>query len=224
MPTRALLSRHRSELARRHTLQFEGVCLMSQSDHVLHSRMVELAQLGDSEAFTTLFRQHEFGIYGYVTGLVGNSEDARDLTQETFFKAWEELPHLQDSSKFKAWLYRIARNLAYDQGRRKRRIIWCSREEMDEKYENMSQPDLGEHLAQKELIKITLAQLPLKYRECLLLQIEGGLSLRQIAEIVDISQGSVSTYLCNARRLFRELYRHQEKEQGILKQRSQFDE
>jgi RNA polymerase sigma-70 factor, ECF subfamily len=197
---------------------------MSQSERVSHCHMVELARRGNNEAFTMLFRQYEFGIYGYLMGLIGNSEDARDLAQETFFKAWEEIPNLLDPLKFKPWLYRIARNLAYDQGRRKKRLTWYSYEETDEKYLSSSQPELGEHLAQKELIKATLAMLPWKHRECLLLQIEGGLPPSQIAEIVGISKESVSTYLCNARRQFRELYRRQENEQGVMKQGSQFDE
>ncbi len=197
---------------------------MSQYEQMSHSQMVELARIGNSEAFSNLFCQYQLGIYGYLLGLVGNSEDAHDLTQETFFKAWVELPNLHDPLKFKAWLYRIARNLAYDQGRRKKKIIWCSPEELNEEYFIASQPDLAEHLAQKELVKRTLAQLPLKYRECLLLQVEGGLSQSQIAEIVGISRESVSTYVYNARRLFRELYRYQESEQSVLRQENQFDE
>jgi RNA polymerase sigma-70 factor, ECF subfamily len=197
---------------------------MSQSEYVSLYRLVERARAGDSEAYTVLFCEYELGIYGYLRGLIGNSEDAHDLAQETFFKAWEKVALLQDPSKFKSWLYRIARNLAYDLGRRKKRVVWCSYEEIDEEDSRAIQPGVDEYVAQRELVIQTLAQLPLKYRECLLLQIEGGLSLHQIAEIVEISHESVSTYLCNARRQFRELYRRQETEPSILKQESQFDE
>src|SRR5579859_6128031 len=119
---------------------------MSKYEHMSHQHMVELARAGDSEAFTILFIQHQFGIYGYLLGFVGNSEDARDLAQETFFKAWEEVSNLHDPLRFKSWLYRIARNLAYDQGRRKRRVTWSSYEEIDEEYFRTSEPDPGEHL------------------------------------------------------------------------------
>ena len=182
---------------------------MSESNPSSHSNLVELARAGNKEAFTTLFEKHQLGIYGFLAGLVGNSEDAYDLAQQTFFKAWQELVHLREASKFTAWLYRIARNLAYDQGRRRKHIIWVSFGNLDDADTIFQGPDPAEQLAQKDLIKAILAQLPLKYCECLLLKIEGGLSHRQIAEIVGISEESVSTYVSTARKLFRHLYHQQ---------------
>ncbi len=93
-------------------------------------RTVELAQAGDGEAFTSLVRHFEGGIYGYLAGLVGNDEEAHDLTQDTMLRAWQKLPTLQDVSRFKPWLYSIARNLTYDhlrqRQRRKKRASWQS--------------------------------------------------------------------------------------------------
>lgn len=179
---------------------------MAESQKESHTKLVELARDGDKEAFTILFCEYQLGIYGYLVGLAGK-DNAYDLTQETFTKALEKLRDLREASKFKSWLYSIARNLAYDKGRHKQKIIWQSLENMSEATMIAIDPDLAEHMAQRELIRLTLTQLPLKLRDCLLLYSVGGMLPRDIAEIVHLNEKSVITYICNARKQFREIYR-----------------
>lgn len=188
----------------------------SQDDPTPQSdvKMVEMAKAGNGEAFTTLFQEHKSGVYGYLAGLVGNSEDAYDLTQKTFLNVWLKFHTLRDASRFKSWLYIIARNLAYDH---RRSVILRtpsqSWEELEEKHTvTLSRPGPEEQVATAELVQLALAALPTKYRDCLLLQIEGGFSLNDIAEVMDISKESVSTYICNARKQFRQAYNHLERE------------
>jgi len=82
--------------------------------------IVKRAMTGDHSAFAELFQHYNGSICRYLTRLVG-SEDGHDLAQETFFKAWRELPGLRDVKLFKSWLYRIATNLAYDHKRRRKK-------------------------------------------------------------------------------------------------------
>src|SRR5947209_3708278 len=77
-------------------------------------QLVRLAQAGDNEAFAALVQLLEREIYGLLVGLLSNNETARDLTQETFIKAWRKIATLKDVSCFKPWLCSIARNLARD--------------------------------------------------------------------------------------------------------------
>jgi len=172
---------------------------------VLHDSMVELAQMRNAEAFTVLFQYHRPGIYRYVVSFVGKVEDALDLTQSTFLKAWERLPTLRDVSKFKAWLYRIARNLMYDYGRREESISFHSWEGLGEHTIALSKPGPEEAVAQTELVQLALAEVLPHFRECLILQTV-GFSQREIAELVGINEASVRTYVSNARKQLHEAY------------------
>lgn len=168
--------------------------------------LVKLAQAGDGEAFSMLFQQHKNEVFGYLAGRIGNSEEAHDLTQRTFLKAWQKLPQLQDVSKFKTWLYSIARNQANDWWRNKVKTPELSLEKLEKEYALASGRDLELEVAEAQLIKLALAKLPTKYRDCLLWQINAGLSLSEIAELLEITVESASTYAHNARKRFIEVY------------------
>ena len=185
---------------------------------VLHDRMVELAQMRNAEAFTILFQYHRSGVYRYIVSFLGKDEDAHDLTQSTFLKAWERLPTLRDVSKFKAWLYRIARNLMYDCGRREERISFHSWEGLGEHTIAQSKPGPEEVVAQAELVQLALAEVPPHFRECLILQTV-GFSQREIAEIVGINEASVRTYVSNAHRQVREAYQRLEQMPDVTRKR-----
>jgi RNA polymerase sigma-70 factor (ECF subfamily) len=189
---------------------------LSHDDSPYSSLMetVELARAGKQEAFTRLFKHYSDEIYGYVVGLVGNTEDAYDLAQEAFLRAWVRLPMLRDAAKFKPWLYCIARNLVHDYWRRKKRELWKSLERIGEQDVFMSSSYPEEEIAEAELIWLALAEVPVRYRDCLLLQVEGGFSHYEIAELLGIKKACVSTYLCIARRQFRQAYYRLASEQG----------
>ena len=166
---------------------------------------VELAQAGDSEAFRPLFECYKSEIYGYIVGLTSNAEVAHDLSQETFLKAWEKLPTLHDASKFKPWLYTIARNLVYD-WRRRQKILWESWEQIGEQSTFVSESYPADEPVEVQLVRLALAKVPVRYRNCLLLQEVGGFSRDEVAELLGMSKASVSTYQSIARKRFRQAY------------------
>lgn len=173
---------------------------------VPHNKLVELAQVGDQEAFTALFNCYSPGICGYVAGMVKHPEDTDELVQDIFFKAWKELPKLQQATSFKPWLYRIATNVVHDYWRyqqSRRRLWWSSLEDCEDLDDSQR---FEEHVAEGELVRQALKQVPRKYRMCLLLEIEGKLSRREIAEVVKISSPSVAIYISKARERFRQAY------------------
>jgi RNA polymerase sigma-70 factor, ECF subfamily len=186
---------------------------------VSHDNLVELAQARNEEAFTTLFSYYSPGICGYLAGLMRSPEDRDELAQETFCRAWEELPRLREVSRFKPWLYRIATNLAYDyirHQRSQRRFRWLSLEDC---HNLDSSENLEEHVIEHELVRQILKEFPWKYRTCLLLEIEGKLTRREIAEVVGIRESSVTTYISNARQRFRQAYDRLQKERDTAKER-----
>src|SRR5947209_11455843 len=80
--------------------------------HISTIDAVELARSGDGQAFAQLFHTYNGQICTYLSRLVGNDDTGRDLAQETFIRAWKNLPGMQGDAQFKPWLYRIATNLA----------------------------------------------------------------------------------------------------------------
>jgi RNA polymerase sigma-70 factor (ECF subfamily) len=191
------------------------------SDDKVQAKLVELARARNNEAFTILVRLYEAGIGGYLLGKVGNQEDARDLAQQTFLKAWQELPRLRDASSFKFWLYRIATNLANDHWRNnKKRGYVLSLESLKDHDSVADTAGPEEQVTEADLIQRSLTDLPPKFRDCLLLQIQGGFSQREIAELLDISEGSVGTYISYARKRFRQAYWHQVHGVGATVKRS----
>jgi RNA polymerase sigma-70 factor (ECF subfamily) len=191
----------------------------NDATRISHDNLVKLAQAGNEEAFTALFGYYSPRICGYLAGLVKSPEDRDELAQETFVKAWKELPQLREVSRFKPWLYRIATNLAYDYGRRrksKQRVQLVSLEECDD----LDSPgNFEEHVIEEELVGQALKEVPWKYRTCLLLEIEGKLTRREIAEVVEIDEKSVGTYISNARQHVRQAYDHLQKERDTAKER-----
>jgi RNA polymerase sigma-70 factor, ECF subfamily len=170
------------------------------------TELVKLAKKENADAFDILFQRYKRPVHGYLTGLLGNNEDANDLTQQAFLNAWYKLPTLHDESRFKPWVFTIARNLAYDYKRLQARSPSQSLESLKERYDAENGINLEDETAAKELVKLALAELPPKYRDCLLLLIKGEFSRDEIAELLKISKTSVSTYICTARRLFRQAY------------------
>ena len=82
------------------------------------AELIRLAASGDREAFSALMERYEQRVYHQALRLVGHPEDAADVTQEVFFKAWRGLPRFQGDSAFSTWLYKLTDNAAIDLLRR----------------------------------------------------------------------------------------------------------
>lgn len=163
------------------------------------------AQAGDEESFTALYHWYYAQIYRHLLRLVGNAEDAADLSQETFSKAWRGLVGVHDGRRFRGWLYKIATNAAMDHLRRKMRGrgFWSS---PDAACSEEPAINFDCQVEEQELVQLALSQVAPKPRVCLLLQLE-GFSQAEIATLVGLQKKSVGTYVCTAREQFRQAYR-----------------
>lgn len=173
-----------------------------------HQELTRRTRAGDERAFTELVRQFHTPLCTYLARLVGNDELGRDLAQETLMRAWTSLPSLREEQHFKAWLYRIATNLAHSHLRRARLIHWLPWKEVAHgpAYGSLSIAGPEEHIGESELVRKTLARLSPQYRTCLLLQTVAGFSQRDIAQLLGISEKSVGSNVCRARDQFRHIY------------------
>ncbi len=170
---------------------------------------VELARAGDKAAFDRLYQYFYIPISKSLARMVGNDEEGYDLAQETFIKAWQSLASLRNGSGFRAWLYSIATRTAIDHLRRRKFCVsrW-ENGEGDGLSEKMWVSGPEEQVAEREHTRQALAQVSLKYRICLVLQLVADLSQREIAASLNLSEKSVSIYVSRGREQFRLAYQH----------------
>jgi len=94
---------------------------MQQKNHLKEQELIRAAQKGDLEAFEKILFQYERAIFNYIYRLVGQRQDAEDLTQETFIKFYRTLKNIDSQKPAKSWIYKIATNTVYDHLRKKQR-------------------------------------------------------------------------------------------------------
>jgi len=169
---------------------------MSPSDE----RLVEAFQSGDVAAFDLLVLRWERKIQGTVYRVLGTEEDARDVTQEAFLKAFRALRNFKGEARFSSWLYQIALNLCRDRLRRKRGKAFVSLDSVDEDSglpgrREPSPYDLAERGALCGLVREALAELPDEQREVIVLKEYEELTFLEIAEILDVPLSTVKTRL-----------------------------
>ncbi|HZR39015.1 MAG TPA: RNA polymerase sigma factor [Ktedonobacteraceae bacterium] len=169
--------------------------------------MVRVETKESSWSFEQIYDEYKTPIYNYVYHLVGDREQADDLTQDTFLKAFRALPKMDANLKLSAWLYRIATNTAYDALRRRKLIAWLPWQDLDHEPADVESADPQEIYGTTELVRAALRRMPQQYRAALLLYTQEGFSYSEIAQTLNIAESGVKMYLSRARQSFREHYR-----------------
>jgi len=168
---------------------------------------LQLAKSGDQDAFGELVCLHHDRIYGLLMRLTRNPDMAQELEQQTWIKAWRNLPRFRGDSSFSTWVYTIATRTAQDAHRRMKR-----RGEV-EYLEDLDQPTTGSGPAQPDRalmnretggrIQDALAQLGEKHRTVLVLRELEGLSYEEMAKVLKCRVGTVMSRLHHARQQIR---------------------
>lgn len=164
---------------------------------------------GDSNAYELLVREYEKNVYNLALRMTGNSEDAYDMSQEAFIKAYNSLSSFRGDSKFSVWLYRIVSNVCLDflRSRNRRATVSLSVEndegeevELDIADEASSPQALLDRSLTRDAVRRGLQALPPDHREILLLREIQGLSYDEIAETLDLEVGTVKSRIFRARK------------------------
>lgn len=178
------------------------------------SSLVRAAQQGDQGAFSRLVEANQGKIYSLCYRMTGNPDDAADLTQEAFLNAWRGLSRFSGQSAFSTWLYRLAANACIDFLRREKRrgALSMTLEDDDEEDHQADLPDERwspeRELERKELQKAVqkgLQALSPEHREVLLLRETEHLSYQEIAQVLDLEEGTVKSRIARARLALREI-------------------
>lgn len=163
------------------------------------------ARRGDVAAFEELVRLYEKRVYAVALRSSGNPEDAADIVQEVFLRAWRSIESFRGDSGFSTWLFRITMNLCVDHARHRHAQPQTQPIVTDDESERPipdTTPTPEEHLDNRELgreLAAALAEVSEEHRRIVLLRDVSGMSYTEIAEVLEISEGTVKSRLSRAR-------------------------
>jgi RNA polymerase sigma-70 factor (ECF subfamily) len=184
--------------------------------------LVKLAQKGDTAAFEELVARHRDKVYARAFSMVRNEEEAVDLSQEAWVKAWQRLKQFQGEASFLTWMTRIVINLCLDHLRKQKRQRAESIEHLEEELGGVERQmpvvtvNPTERLERSELrarIERALSQLSYEHRTVIVLHEFEEMEYKQIAKVMKCSIGTVMSRLFYARRKMAVLLAGLKKEQ-----------
>lgn len=176
---------------------------------VSEKKIIEKVLGGDANAFEELVLKYEKTVYNLALRMVGDRDDASDMTQEAFIKAYGSLSSFRGDSKFSVWIYRITTNVCLDFLRSKSRKQQVSLTVSDDDDEDaqLDIPDPKADPEQQLIKKISmqsveegLKTLPDKQRQILVMRELGGMSYAEIGAALSLEEGTVKSRIFRARK------------------------
>ncbi|MDK2918001.1 MAG: hypothetical protein PWQ37_734 [Candidatus Petromonas sp.] len=184
---------------------------MSDSEKIL----IERTKKGDIESFEKLIEKYQVTAFNVAYRMIGNKEDASDITQEALIKVFKSIRKFRGESGFSTWFFRIVTNTCIDMVRKESKITTYSidktietedgsykREISDEK--NIPE-QMYEKKEQKERVQKAIGKLPGKYRIAIILRDIQDFSYEEISEILDCPLGTVKSRINRGRALLKEI-------------------
>lgn len=175
---------------------------MSQSEAAL----IDQAKAGSMAAFESLVNLHGQMVYNLALRTLNNAQEAEDIAQETFIRAWKALPDFRAEARFSTWLYRITTNLCYNRLPHLKgelvSVAAADAEALPDEQRTVERNLITEEFY--DLVWTAVDNLPESYRLLITLRHVQGMSYQEIAEIVDMPLGSVKTGIFRARKLLRD--------------------
>lgn len=179
------------------------------------NRLIHNAKAGNKRAFSKLVKRHQERVLFLAYDLVGNWEDAKDLAQEVFLRAFQRLPQFQEKAKFTTWLHRITVNLAYDWRRKKKKHTLYSLESEMNPAERSAALSLSDDSPLpdspiessefwQEIEKI-IKKLSPNQRTAITLRYFHQNSIKEIAEVLDCAESTVRIHIFRALTHLREI-------------------
>lgn len=162
------------------------------------------APFAGQDAFEALFTQFERPIFGYLMRMTSDEQTARDLSQETFLRAWQHFSKLRTYDSPAAWLFRVATNLAISHLRRRSTLVGSAQLLGDDDSPARSDPAM--HFIEYDLVQRTLLALSPKQRATLVLREIYGLNCDEIARLLGCSRDAAKMTLWRGREQFRARY------------------
>lgn len=168
--------------------------------------IIRRAQKGDQDAFASLVDAHQRYVYNLALRVVKDENEALDLTQETFVRAWTALPNFKGQSQFRTWLYRIATNLCYNRLPNLRRSL---NDLGDDVMENIPEPHFNSPASEfesnetRQHLNEAIQNMDANYQLLITLRYQNELSYEEIASTLNLPLGTVKTGIFRAKEQLR---------------------
>lgn len=179
---------------------------MEQTD----ADLVRQTLSGNTSAYNGLVQRYQRQVYNLAYRMLGNAEDAGDLVQDTFLRAYGALSSFRQDASFLTWLYKIASNLCIDQLRsRKAKSTLSLDVELEEGREpaadirSSGPEEAAVRSSVQDVVQRAVLNLPDKYRAVVVMRHLQDMSVDEIARILDLPTGTVKTHLFRARDMLR---------------------
>ncbi len=160
---------------------------------------------GDMEAFRLLVEMHQSRVVGTIGKMLGSDAEAEDLAQQVFIRVWKSAPRYKPTAKFTTWLFRITRNLVFNELRRRRHFAGRIEDLPEQAERTEREPD--QVMLEGELqdaIERAIAQLPETQRLAIVLRRYEEMSYEEIAKVMDTTVPAIKSILFRARTELRE--------------------
>ncbi len=176
--------------------------------------LVKKAKAGDARAYDQLMSLYHDAVFNIILRMVHNRQEAEDLTQETFIKAYHSIGSFNEDYAFSTWLFKIATNHCIDFFRKRKLVTFSMDEPIKYKDEEISfeyatkDPDVEKSMVANEksrIIRQAIEKLPDKYRMAIILRHHEEKSYEEIAEILDLPLGTVKARIFRAREMLKKI-------------------
>ena len=174
--------------------------------------IIERVLAGDNDAFGLLVEKYQTKVYNLALRMCGSEDDAFDLAQDAFVRAWKSLGSFQFESSFSTWLFRLSSNICLDflRAKKRRAAVSLTVSSDDEEATQLDVPDPGMGpedaviaAEDRRLLMEALNSLPADQRQIITLRAINDLSYAEIARILDLQEGTVKSRLSRARAALR---------------------
>ena len=164
--------------------------------------LIDRAREGDQEAFATLVRSHQNGVFTLAMRILGNRETAADVAQDALVRAWRALPRFRGEAAFSTWLHRITVNTASTARRRQRRHAAVPLDDVSAALEDdgIGPERAGENAELRDALRAALAGLPDSQRAVVVLKDVYGWSHQEVSDVLGITVTAAKVRLHRARR------------------------
>ena len=196
---------------------------MPRTDEELVARSAS----GDADSFNQLVVRWERPIYALAYRVLGREEDARDVCQEAFLRAFRGLKGFKGQAKFSSWLYRITLNLCHDWMRHARRARWMQASEGVDPFEHAAADTTAESIEdvviRRDLgraVSKAMSALSVEQRTAIILKEYHGLTFQEIADLLDCPQSTIKTRLYQGLTVLRRHLEHRGVHSASLSYRS----
>ena len=173
------------------------------------TELIRSAQNGDAQAFEQLITTYQQNVFNLAYRMIRNYDDASDIAQEAFLKAYVNLPRFKGNSKFSTWLYRITTNVCLDEIKKRKKVQTYSMSENIETEEGEISREIEDKSAniernferseQQKMVNEAIDNLPEKHRLVIVMRDINNMSYEEIAAALQCSEGTVKSRINRAR-------------------------